>query len=99
MITINYYGNQNVNTMSTISEFEPVEVIVYFAGLSANIIKFKWRGAIYKVTEMLQSWKIPVREGYEYHYVVTCRDSDLLCELSFSNLDFRWLLVRYDSID
>lgn len=85
--------------MANISEFEPVEVIVYFSGINANIIKFKWRGGVYKVTEMLQSWKIPLREGHEYHYVVTCRESDLLCELSFSNQDMKWQLVRYDSMD
>lgn len=85
--------------MKNNSDFEPVDVIVHFTGLTSNIIKFKWRGGVYKVTEMLQSWKIPVREGFEYHYVVTCRDSDLLCELSFCNLDFKWQLIRYDSLE
>ncbi len=78
--------------------FEPVEVIVHFSNLKLQIIRFKWNGSVYKVTEMLQSWKIPSREGFVTHYVVTCRDKDLLCELSFSNIDLKWELVRYDSL-
>lgn len=84
--------------MNNNSVFEPVDVIVYYSGLHPSIVKFKWRGRVYKVTEMLQSWKIPVRAGFEHHYVITCRDSDLLCELSFSNMDFKWLIVRYDNL-
>lgn len=84
--------------MNNNSVFEPVEAIVHFAGLHQNIVRFRWRGSVYRVTEMLQSWKIPVREGFEHHYVVTCRDSDMLCELSFSNSDFKWMLIRYDSL-
>ncbi len=78
--------------------FEPVEVIAHFSKLKLQIIRFKWNGSVYKVTEMLQSWKIPAREGFVTHYVVTCRDKDLLCELSFSNTDLKWELVRYDSL-
>lgn len=78
--------------------FEPVEVIVHFNNLKIQIIKFKWNGSTYKVTEMLQSWKIPAREGFVTHFIVTCKDKDLLCELSFSNTDMKWELVRYDNI-
>lgn len=78
--------------------FEPVEVIVHFNNLKIQIIKFKWNNCTYKVTEMLQSWKIPVREGFVTHFIVTCKDKDLLCELSFSNTDMKWELVRYDNI-
>ena len=78
--------------------FEPVEVIAHFNKMKIEIVKFKWNGGIYKVTEMLQSWKIPSREGFIMHYIVTCKDKDLLCELSFSNTDMKWELVRYDNI-
>jgi hypothetical protein len=78
--------------------FEPVEVIVHFNKLKIQIIRFKWNGSVYKVTEMLQSWKIPAREGFVIHYVVICKDKDLLCELSFNNTDMKWELVRYDNL-
>ncbi len=78
--------------------FEPVEVIVHFNNLKIQIVRFKWNGSVYKVTEMLQSWKIPSREGFIMHYIVTCRDRDLLCELSFSSIDMKWELVRFDSM-
>ena len=85
--------------MGTVNQvFEPVEVIAHFNNLKLQIIRFKWNGSVYKVTEMLQSWKIPLREGFVNHYVVTCREKDLLCELSFSNIDLKWELVRYDSL-
>lgn len=79
-------------------EFTPVEVIAHFNNMKIRIIRFKWNGSTYKVTEMLQSWKIPVSEGFVMHYIVTCKDNDLLCELSFSNTDMKWELVRYDNI-
>lgn len=86
--------------METVNQvFEPVEVIAHFNNLKIQIVKFKWNGSVYKVTEMLQSWKIPVREGFVMHYIVTCKDKDLLCELSFSNTDMKWELVRYDDIN
>ncbi|MDQ3021220.1 MAG: hypothetical protein M3R36_11730 [Bacteroidota bacterium] len=78
--------------------FEPVEVIVHFNNLKIQIIKFKWNSSVYKVTEMLQSWKIPAREGFDTHFVVTCKEKDLLCELSFNNTDMKWELVRYDDL-
>ncbi len=78
--------------------FEAVEVIAHFNNLKIQIIKFKWKGSVYKVTEMLQSWKIPSREGFITHYIVTCKENDLLCELSFSNTDMKWELVRYDNL-
>jgi plasmid rolling circle replication initiator protein Rep len=78
--------------------FEPVEVIAHFKNLKIEILRFKWNGSVYKISEMLQSWKIPNGEGFNTHYVVTCKDKDLLCELSFCNTDMKWELVRYDSI-
>lgn len=85
--------------MEKINEvFEPVEVIAHFNKLKIVILRFKWNGNVYNVTEMLQSWKIPLREGFSTHYVVTCKDKDLLCELSFNNWDMKWELIRYDSM-
>lgn len=78
--------------------FEPVEVIAHFSNLKIQIVKFKWNDSVYKVTEMLQSWKIPVREGFVIHYIVICKEKDLLCELSFNNADLKWELVRYDNL-
>ncbi|MDZ4712126.1 MAG: hypothetical protein SGI89_07335 [bacterium] len=76
--------------------FEPVEVIVHFNRLKIVILRFKWNDEVYKVTEMLQSWKIPAREGFVTHYVVICKDRNLLCELSFNNTDLKWELVKHD---
>ncbi|MBK8980907.1 MAG: hypothetical protein IPM38_00970 [Ignavibacteria bacterium] len=84
---------ENVNQI-----FEPVEVIAYFKNLKLEILRFKWNNGVYRVSEMLQSWKIPVREGFVMHYIVTCKEKDLLCELSFCNLDMKWELVRYDEL-
>lgn len=83
---------------NNLDDFETIEVIAHFNGLKIRILKFKWRSSIYKVTDMLQSWKIPVREGFNTHYVVICKENDLLCELSFSNIDLKWTLVRHDSL-
>jgi len=76
--------------------FEPIEVIVHFNRLKIVILRFKWNDEVYKVTEMLQSWKIPAREGFVTHYVVICKDRNLLCELSFNNTDLKWELVKHD---
>ena len=78
--------------------FEAVEVIAHFNNLKIQILKFKWKDSVYKVTEMLQSWKIPEGHGFVTHYIVTCQENDLLCELSFSNIDMKWELVRYDNL-
>lgn len=84
---------QNINEV-----FEPIEVIAHFNKLKIRILKFKWKSEVFKVTEMLQSWKIPKREGFVTHFMVLCRESDLMCELSFNNTDMKWEIVRYDTL-
>jgi len=84
---------QNINEV-----FEPVEVIAHFDKLKVKILRFKWKSEVYKVTDMLQSWKIPKSEGFVTHFIVICGESDMMCELSFCNTDMKWEIVRYDSL-
>ncbi len=77
---------------------EPVEVIAHFDKLKIKIIKFKWGSTVFNVSEMLRSWKVPQGEGFIIHYIVTCKQKDLLCELSFNTLDMKWELVQFKTL-
>lgn len=78
--------------------FEPVEVIAYFHELKIEIVKFKWNNKVYKVNQMMNTWKIPDGDGFSSHFVVLCKENELLCELSFNHTDLKWELVQYDTV-
>lgn len=79
--------------------FEQVEVIAYFHNLEIEIVRFKWNNKVYKVTQMMNSWRIPDGDGFSTHFVVLCKENDLLCELSFNHSELKWELVQYDSLN
>lgn len=78
---------------------QPVEVIAYFHNLKIEIIKFKWRNTIYKVTQVVSKWKILSGNSYEYHFTVICKEQGVLCELSFNLSDFKWELVQLENLE
>lgn len=77
---------------------EPVEVIAHFDKLKIKIVRFKWNGTVFNVSEMLRSWKVPEGNGFIMHYIVVCKQKDLLCELSYNNMDMKWELVQYNEM-
>lgn len=80
--------------------FEPVEAIVHFNNRKINILRFKWKDGVYKVTEMLQSWDIPAGDNFSTHFVVICGEQDMMCELSVSIKDrkWKWELIQWDTL-
>lgn len=78
---------------------QPVEVIAYFHNLKIEIIKFKWKNSIYKVTQVVSKWKILSGNSYEYHFTVICKEQGVLCELSFNLNDFKWELVQLENLE
>ncbi|MFI5145131.1 MAG: hypothetical protein ACHQJ4_05995 [Ignavibacteria bacterium] len=78
--------------------FEPVEVIAHFHNLKIEILRFKWKNDIFKVNEILNIWKIPYGESFNTHFIAVCKDSDMICELSFNHTDMKWELIQYDSL-
>ncbi|MCY7360663.1 MAG: hypothetical protein LH629_01135 [Ignavibacteria bacterium] len=80
--------------------FEPIEAIVHFNNMKINILRFKWNGSVYRVTEMLQSWDIPAGENFSKHFVVLCGAQDMMCELSmhFKDKKWNWEIVQWDTL-
>lgn len=78
---------------------QPIEVIAYFHNLKIEIIKFKWKNSIYKVTQVVSKWKILSGNSYEYHFTVICKEQGVLCELSFNLNDFKWELVQLENLE
>ena len=78
--------------------FEPVEVVAHFHNLKIDILRFKWKNDIFKVNEILNIWKIPYGESFNTHFIEVCKDSDMICELSFNHTDMKWELIQYDTL-
>ena len=78
---------------------EPVEVIAHFDPPGVIIIRFKWKGKVYKVNDMPNVWKVKNGDDVKTHYTVICRENDMIAELSFSHKDLKWELVQYDSLN
>jgi hypothetical protein len=87
----------NAGTYYQNEVFEPVEVIVHYNNLNANILKFKWNNKVYKVSAMPNKWTIPNGESKITHYTVICKDSDIIAELSFDHADMKWTLIQWDT--
>jgi hypothetical protein len=78
---------------------EPVEVIAHFHNLEINIIKFKWNNKVYKVDQITNKWKIPDGIGVRTHFIVICKESEIICELSFNPADMKWEIIQYDALN
>ncbi len=86
------YTNQQV--------FKPIEVIAHFHHAKVNIIKFKWDDRTYKVDSIANTWRIPDNEeGFQTHYIVTCNDAGLICELSYFHKSMKWEIVQHNSLE
>lgn len=79
--------------------FEPVEVLAHFNRMNINIIKFKRNSTIYRVSSFLHKWKLKEGNNHITHFVVECRDKNVICELAFSHSDFKWELIQYDHLE
>jgi hypothetical protein len=44
----------------------------------------------------MNTWKMPEGDGFSSHFVVLCKENELLCELLF-HTDLKWELVQCDS--
>lgn len=77
---------------------ESIEVITYFHTLKLEIIKFKWKNTVYKVSEIVSKWKVLSGDSVEYHYTVICKEQGVICELSFNVNDFKWQLVQLENL-
>ncbi len=78
---------------------ESIEVITYFHNLKLEIIKFKWKNTIYKVTELISKWRVSSGDNYEYHYTVICKEQGVICELAFDLNDFKWKIIQLDNLE
>ncbi len=78
---------------------QQIEVITHFHNLKLEIIKFKWKNTIYKVSQLISKWRVISGESFEYHFTVICRDQGVICELSFNLNDFKWELVQLDNLE
>lgn len=79
--------------------FEPVDVIVHFHNLKIEIIRFRWKNDTFRVNQILNMWKIPNGESFDTHFIAVCKDSDMICELSFNHADMKWELIQYDTLN
>ena len=77
---------------------EPVEVIAHFHNLKIDILKFKWNNQVYKVDRVTNRWKISNGDGFLTRFLVICEKQEVICELSFNNIDMKWELVQYDNL-
>lgn len=78
--------------------FEAVDVIAHFHDLKVDILKFKWKNQVYKVDYITNSWKIPNGDGLLTHYLVICKEKEVICELSLNHTDMKWQLIQYDTL-
>lgn len=79
--------------------FEPVEVIVHFDHSKINIVKFRRKNIIYKISSFLQKWKLKDGDSIVTHFIVECKEQRLICELSYHHNDCKWELVQYDHLE
>ncbi|RPI16518.1 MAG: hypothetical protein EHM58_11770 [Ignavibacteriae bacterium] len=77
---------------------ESVEVIAHFHNLQIDIIKFKWKNKTYKVDHVANKWKINDGKDIVSHFIAICKDSELLCELSFNHSDMKWEIIQWDNL-
>jgi hypothetical protein len=78
---------------------EPVDVIAHFHNLEIDIIKFKWNSKVYKVDQVTNRWKIPDGAGFRTHFIVICKENEMICELSFNHTDMKWEIIQYDTLN
>jgi hypothetical protein len=83
----------------SIEIYKHIEVNILLYRFSGTKKKCKWNNKVYKVTQMMNSWNIPDGDGFSTHFVVLCKENDLLCELSFNHTDLKWELMQYDSLN
>jgi hypothetical protein len=79
--------------------FENIDVIVYFHKVSANIIRFKRGETIYKVSRTVNKWKLKEGGSKVTHFIVECRDRNIICEVAFYHDDLKWEMIQYDHLE
>ncbi len=78
---------------------EAVEVIAHFHNLEIDIVKFKWNNNVFKVDQITNRWKVPDGAGVRTHFIVICKASEMICELSLNHTDLKWEIVQYDVLN
>lgn len=73
--------------------FEPIEVITYFDQGVLKPLRFRWKGTVYKISQIHSHWTIPQPRGREHHFSVSAGSPDSF-ELVFNTEDLNWQLAR-----
>lgn len=79
--------------------FEPVDVIAHFSRTKVNIIKFKRKNTIYKVSSFLTKWRLKEGDNPVTHFVVECKEQRIICELALYHNNYKWELIQYDHLE
>lgn len=56
---------------------QQIEVITHFHNLKLEIIKFKWKNTIYKVSQLISKWRVISGESFEYHLLLSVETREL----------------------
>jgi len=78
--------------------FEKIEVIAYFKELEIQIMKFRWKNTVYKVSKIPNQWKIKDGEDSKTHFSVICEKENIIAELCYHHKDFKWELIQWDNL-
>ena len=79
--------------------FENVDVIAFYHDQSVDIIRFKRNESVYRVSRTLNKWKLKEGGSKVTHYIVECRDKNIICELAFYHDDLKWEMIQYDHLE
>lgn len=79
--------------------FEPVEVVAHFNRMNIEIIKFRRNNTIYRVSSFVHKWRLKEGDNNITHFVVECRDKNIICELAYYHNDLKWELIQYDHLE
>jgi len=72
---------------------ETVDVITFFQQGRLHPLRFKWKGAVYKITRVNSSWSVRDGLSRQFHFSVSADSPDCF-ELIFDTADFNWELAR-----
>ena len=79
--------------------FEPVEVIAHFDRTKVNILKFKRKNTVYRVTTSVNKWRLKEGDNPVTHFIVECKDQKVICELALYHNNYKWELIQYDHLE
>ena len=79
--------------MQCVDVRQPVEMIALFSGAQVRPLRFRWKGAVYKVRKVLGHWSSDSGMQQQVYFSVRT-DLAADCELCFNSRDMHWMITR-----